>query len=164
MHAPRHVFSTIFLITALGGAVAHADTATPAPAVASQHHWRAGHRYRAGTFRRVLRRLNLTAEQKTQIKAVFAQARTQLQASRASMRSNHEALATTSPTDPSYPALLATEKSNAATRVQAASDVRTQVYALLTPAQQAQIPALVAADRAAREARVAAWRAQHAQS
>jgi Spy/CpxP family protein refolding chaperone len=112
----------------------------------------------------VLRQLNLTPEQQIQIKAIFTQARPQMQALRTSLRSNHEALTATSPNDPSYPALLAAEKANGITRIQAASDLKTQIYAVLTPAQQAQIPAILAADRAARDARIAARRAQNAPS
>ncbi len=51
----------------------------------------------------------------------------------------------------------------AAARVQQASDLRTQIYAVLSAEQQAQIPGIVAANQAARAARIAAWRAQHTQ-
>ena len=70
------------------------------------------------------------------------------------------ALAAGSPNDPGYPALLATAKANAAALIQFESDLRTQVYAVLTAAQTARIPAIVAADRAAQEARTAEWRSK----
>jgi Spy/CpxP family protein refolding chaperone len=169
MNALRHVFSAFCLSAALIGAAAYADTAAPAAPSgaadsAGSHHWSAGAARGAMEFRHVLRQVNLTPEQQTQIKAIFAQARPNMEALRASVRSNHEALAATSPSDPNYPALLATEKTNGAARIQAASDLKTQIYAVLTPAQQAQIPAILAADRAARDARMAARRAQNAHS
>jgi Spy/CpxP family protein refolding chaperone len=165
MSALRHVFAAFSLTTALASAVAYADTvaSTPATGAAGQHRW-GGHRHGLGAFHQVLKQLNLTPDQQTQIKAIFAQARAQWQASSASARSNHEALAATSPTDEAYPALLATETANAAARVQALSDIRTQIYAVLSADQQAQIPGLLASARAARAARIAAWRAQHTQS
>jgi protein CpxP len=169
MIALRHAFSAFCLAVGLIGAAAYADSAAPAaPSGAANgpasHRWHAGHRRGSSEFRRVLRQLNVTPEQQTQIKAIFTQARPQMQALRTSLRSNHEALAATSPNDPSYPALLAAEKANGITRIQAASDLKTQIYAVLTPAQQAQIPVILAADRAARDARIAARRAQNAPS
>jgi periplasmic protein CpxP/Spy len=169
MIALRHAFSAFCLAVGLIGTVAYADTATPtAPGGTANgpgsHRWRGGHQRGSSEFRRVLRQLNLTPDQQIQIKAIFTQARPQMQALHTSLRSNHEALAATSPNDPNYPALLATEKMNGSTRIQATSDLKTQIYAVLTPAQQAQIPAILAADRAARDARIAARRAQNASS
>ena len=135
-----------------------AAAGTDAAPVAGGHHGHWGHH---SEFRHVLHRLNLTPEQKTQIKTILAQAKTTYGSRHADVRANHEALTATSPNDPGYPALLATEKANAAARVQAMSDIKTQIYAVLTPAQQAQIPSIIAADRAAHQAKVAAWRSQH---
>jgi protein CpxP len=169
MIAFRHAFSAFCLAAGLIGAAAYADTAAPATPSGTadgqgSHRWHAGHQRGSSEFRRVLRQLNLTPEQQIQIKAIFTQARPQMQALRTSLRSNHEALAAASPNDPNYPALLATEKMNGITRIQAASDLKTQIYAVLTPAQQAQIPAILAADRAASDARIAARRAQNGPS
>jgi Spy/CpxP family protein refolding chaperone len=138
---------------ALAGAPA-ADSGAP-PATVGPHH-----RFH-GEFHRVLRQLNLTPEQQTQIKSIFEQAKPGMQAALAAARANHEALMSTAPTDANYPTLLATEKTNAAARVQAMSDMKAQVYAVLTPEQQAKIPQILAADKAARQARIAAWRANH---
>lgn len=123
--------------------------------------WHGGHRHGHSEFRHVLSQLNLTPEQQTQIKAIVAQAKADAASRHADSRSNREALMSMSPNDPNYPAMLATEKSNAAARIQRASDLKTQIYAVLTPDQQARIPSIIAADRAAREAKVAAWRSQH---
>lgn len=167
MSSLRFVLPTLGMAIAIAGATAYADTnasAAPAPSsstdAASGHQWKGG-RHRPGSLVHVLRQLNLTPEQQTQVRAIFARAKSDLQATHASRRDNRLAFAATAPTDPKYPALLATEKANAASRIQQASDIRAQVYAVLSPAQQAQIPAILAADQAAREARAAAWRAKH---
>jgi Spy/CpxP family protein refolding chaperone len=112
----------------------------------------------------VLHKLNLTAEQKTQVKSIMEQARAQSKTVMASERANHEALASTPPTDSNYPALLATAKTNAANRTQRMSELWEQVYGVLTPAQKAQIPTLLAAEKQQMEARRAAWQASHPQS
>jgi Spy/CpxP family protein refolding chaperone len=64
------------------------------------------------------------------------------------MRSNREALAAAAPTDADYPGLIATEKANAAKLIEEMSAVKTQIYAVLTPAQIKQIPQILAADKA----------------
>lgn len=155
-------------IAALAGA-AYADTPTPdasTPAAgtpAAAHAGQGWHgRHAAAGFRHVLRQLNLTAEQRDQIKAIYAQSKPRLQQLMADSRATRQSLATTAPTDhPAYDTLLEQAKANAASRVQLASDVRGLIYNVLSPAQQAQIPAIVAADRAARRA---AWQSQHGQS
>lgn len=141
----------------IGGGVASADTpasGTSAPAYHRLH----GHH---GGFHAVLSKLNLTADQKTQIKSIFAQSRTQYRSLHEGMKANHQALASADPNDANYPQLLATEKQNAAARVQAMSDIKAQIYAVLTPEQRAQIPALLEAQRAERATKVAAWRSAH---
>ena len=56
----------------------------------------------------VLHKLNLTADQKTQVKAIFADEKSQFEALRSERKANRKALATTPPTDPGYPALIQT--------------------------------------------------------
>ena len=145
-------------VPALAADSTAAAATTPAATAPAGHHGHWGHH---GEFHHVLHKLNLTPEQKTQIQGIFAQAKSTYGSHHADVRSNHEALTATSPNDPGYPALLATEKANAAARVQAMSDIKAQIYAVLTPAQQAQIPSIIAADRAAHQAKMNAWRSQH---
>ena len=136
------------------------DSTTRAPgATQAQPHrhgfQRHGHAFAYG---RILRQLNVTPEQKSQIKDILTQQRTQLQALAQSTRDNHEALLTTPPTDSAYAGLLATAKANAAARIDIESDIQRQIYGVLTPEQQAQIPGIVAAHRDAMKAR---WNARH---
>ena len=161
MTALRHIVPG--LVLALTFSVgAQADTvATGAPPAA--RHWHGGHRH--GGLRHMLMQLNLSTDQQAQVRSILAQTKPQFQALMVSSRANREALATTAPTDhPAYDTLLATSKANAASRLQLRSDVWAQVYAVLTPAQQAQIPGIVAAEKAARDARRAAWHSEHGQS
>jgi Spy/CpxP family protein refolding chaperone len=108
-------------------------------------------------FHRMLEQLDLTADQKTQVDAIFDQAKPQLQAAHESGRANRDQLEVMPPTDPAYPGLLASAKSNAAEQIQLKSDLWTRVYAKLTPDQRARIPGIVAAERTERDARRASW-------
>jgi len=124
----------------------HAATSTDTPPPAASGHWH--HHGPGARFMHVLKQLNLTAEQQTQIKSIFAAAKPQFKELGASMHSNHEALSAAAPTDAGYPALLATEKANAAKRIEQMSAVKTQIYAVLSAAQIKQIPQILAADKA----------------
>lgn len=163
---PR-LLTTLCVVAALAGATAYAaETSTPADETTASgpagHQGHGSSWHHRSEFHHVLHELNLTPDQKTQIQSIFAQAKTDYASRRSGVRANHEALTAISPNDAGYPALLATEKENAAARVQAASEIRAQIYAVLTPVQQAQIPTILATDRAARDARTATWRSQHA--
>jgi Spy/CpxP family protein refolding chaperone len=140
--------SFILLASVAAGAFAAdtpSTTAGSAPAVPGGHQWR-HHGHEFGPMH-VLHKLNLTADQKTQIKSIMTAARSESKALMESDRTNKQSLASTAPTDSAYPELLATAKANAATRVQKASDLWGQVYAILTPEQKAQIPAILAAEK-----------------
>ena len=146
MDRKRTILIATLAIAGLAGFAVQAatttDATTPAPATHSWH----GHHH--GHFMHVLKQLNLTAEQQTQIKGIMASAKTQFQSLRSSVRSNHEAMESTAPTDAGYPALLATAKANAAKQLEQMSSVKTQIYAVLTPTQIAQIQQIMAADKA----------------
>lgn len=151
----------VAVLAATMSCMAHADT-TPAAAVAASgapavQAWHGRH----GGMSDMLGQLNLSADQKTQVQSIFAQAKPQLQALRANTRSTNDLLLATAPTDAGYATLLAAAQSGAAARVQLRSDVWSQIYAILTPAQQAAIPGIVAAEHAKRDARRAAWQQQH---
>jgi Spy/CpxP family protein refolding chaperone len=162
----RQVIPALGLVTALAGVAVYAETTAPtAPdTTGGHHHWRHGHRGGFGAMGFVLHKLNLTADQKTQIKAIFAGEKSQFEALRANGKSNRQALATTAPNDPGYPALIQTAQTNAAARISLMSQTWKQVYEnVLTKAQRDQIPAIVASAQAARESKMAAWKAQHTQ-
>ena len=112
----------------------------------------------------VLHKLNLGADQKTQIKAIFAGEKGQFDALHESAKANRQALATTPPTDPGYAALVETEQHDAATRITLEHQTWKQVYeSVLTKQQQQQIPGIAAAAQAARDSGAGAWKARHPQ-
>jgi Spy/CpxP family protein refolding chaperone len=162
----RKVVPALCLATSLAGIAAYAQTAaTTAPATTTPgaHEWHHGH-HGGGMFF-VLHELNLTAEQKTQIKGIVAGEKSQYEALHTSAKANHEALATTPPTDPGYPALIQTEQTNSAARIKLQHETWAAIYSnVLTKAQQQAIPGVVAAAQQARQARMAAWKAQHPQA
>jgi len=113
-------------------------------------------------FHRVLESLNLSADQQARIKAIFEQARPRLQALHESGHANREQLATTPPTDPSYAGMVAQAKVHAGDLIQATSELWSQVYGVLTPAQREQIPNIVAAEQSRRDARREEWKQRRA--
>ena len=145
----RTVIIAALVATGLAGVAVHAATSSDTSSqAAAGYHWHGHHHGPAGRFMHVLKQLNLTAEQKTQIKSIFEAAKPQFRTLAANNRRTAEELVGMSPTDAGYPALLATAKANAATRIQQMSDVKVQIYAVLTKAQQDQIPQILAADKA----------------
>jgi Spy/CpxP family protein refolding chaperone len=161
----RKVIPAICLATSLAGIAAYAQapsTTAPSTTAPNAHGWHHGH-HGGGMFF-VLHKLNLTAEQKTQIKSIMAEQKSQYTALRTSAKANRTALVTTPPTDPSYATLIETAKANAATRIKLQSETWSAIYGKLTTQQRQAIPGVVAAAQQAREARMEAWKAQHAQS
>ncbi|HMN45591.1 MAG TPA: Spy/CpxP family protein refolding chaperone [Povalibacter sp.] len=120
---------------------------------AGQRHGHHMHRHGGAPLMGTLRQLDLTDEQKQSVRSVFANTRQQREALRDQQRSNRTALASTMPDDPKYPALIADRKKLAADAIQQSSDTQTQIYALLTPEQKAQIPQLLAERKARWEER-----------
>jgi Spy/CpxP family protein refolding chaperone len=162
----RKVIPALCLATSLAGVAAYAQTATTTAAATTTpgaHPWH-HHGHHGGGMFFVLHKLNLTAEQKTQIKSIMAEQKSQYTALRASVKANRTALATTPPTDSNYATLIQTEQTNAAARIKLKHETWSAVYGKLTTAQQQAIPGIVAGAQQAREARMAAWKAQHAQA
>ena len=162
MHISRKLLLALPLFALIGIAAQAADAApatggsSAAMAVGNMH----GHAA-CGGMHALLHQLNLSGGQKTQIRSIHAQGKPQFESLRASSRANRNALATTAPTDPAYAPLLATAKEDAGSAIQLKSNLWAQVYAVLTPAQRAQIPALMAAAQQKRAARRAAWEDEH---
>ena len=69
-----------------------------------------------------------------------------------STRENMQTLMTTAPSEAGYGALVESAKANALAHIKRISDTQAQIYAVLTPEQQAKIPGVVAADKARWEA------------
>jgi protein CpxP len=98
-----------------------------------------GHRYG---------KLGLSAEQQASIKSIMTAAKPQMKSMHDQMRANHLKLMQTKPDDPNYGNVVAeVAQSNAALasqRTTRAAERRTEMYAVLTPAQKTQLTALEA--------------------
>ena len=161
---PSRTLLPVLIVAATFSALSYAGNAQDATGAPAASPSAGGHFRHRAAFMHLMHKLNLSADQKTQVKSIVMQAKSQREAAFAAARANREALASTAPTDPKFAALIEQAKTNAAARVEARSETWSQIYAVLTPAQQAQIPGIVAAEKSAREARRAGWQAQHATS
>jgi protein CpxP len=125
------------------GVASAADTATtttpsmtPTPGA---HAWGPG---------RIYSKLNLTTEQQASIKAIMTAAKPQMQNMHAQMKANHQKMQATTPDDPNYASVVAevaqTNATLASQRTTQMSEIKAQIYALLTPAQKTQLATLEA--------------------
>jgi Spy/CpxP family protein refolding chaperone len=166
MFTVRKAVPALFLAVSMSGLAVYAATTTAPTSTESGdeggRHW---HGHHGGFMGMVLHKLNLTDAQKAQVKSIMAGEKSQFQALRESSRTNHEALASTPPTDTAaYAALVATAQKNAATRIQLESETWSNVYSsVLTQTQRDAIPGIVAAAKARREQRIEEWKAEHAE-
>jgi periplasmic protein CpxP/Spy len=122
-----------------------AAAAVPAPAPgAGSPGWGHG----PGGPEHLFSKLGLNAEQQASIKAIFTAAKPQMKSMHEQMRANHLKLMQTKPDDPNYGNVVAeVAQSNAALASQRTAhmaELRTQMYAVLTPAQKTQLTALEA--------------------
>jgi Spy/CpxP family protein refolding chaperone len=95
---------------------------------------------------RAFKQLNLTEAQQQSVHTILANARKQFTAERQANAPNFTALS--NPGDPNYAAALAAAKTAAANRVQEIGDIKQQLYGVLTPQQQAQLPQVLASIQA----------------
>jgi periplasmic protein CpxP/Spy len=127
---------------------AAATTGSPAAGTpgAGPHGW--GHGPGGDGLGHLYSKLGLSAEQQSSIKAIATAAKPQMKSMHDQMRANHLKLMQTKPDDPNYGNVVAAvAQSNAALASQRTShmaELRTQMYAVLTPAQKTQLTALEA--------------------
>ena len=147
------------LVATTFASLSFAQSTNSAPATLGKQGY--GHFHHRAPFGHILHKLNLSAQQKSEVKNLVTQARADRASQRDAMRANHAALESTSPSDSSYAALVTTAQANASPALyQARAELWTQIYGVLTPDQKAQIPSIVAAEQARR----AQWQAQHSNS
>ena len=93
-------------------------------------------------------KLGLTAEQQSSIEAILVAAKPQMKSLHDQMHANQMKMMQTKPDDPSYANVAAevaqSEATLAARRTQQASELRAQMYAVLTPSQKTQLATLEA--------------------
>jgi Spy/CpxP family protein refolding chaperone len=148
-------------LTGLAGGVlaqtgSSSASVTPSPAGGPGWHQHRHHGGYLGFIMHSFHGLDLTAAQKEQVHTILSAARQEHQAERAAGGSTMLALA--DPGNANYTSALQTAKQNAATRIQEGSDLQLKLYAILTPAQKAQLTQNVAAHAAKMEQ----WKASHA--
>ncbi len=134
--------ATLALAVSLDAAMAADSSGAPTPAAG--HHWHGAGAHRgseAGLFK-VLHQLNLSEAQKQELHSIMSTSRSQWQAQSGSALADLPALG--NPGDPNHAAALQAAQTRAAQRLQQWDGVEQQVYSILTPAQQAQLPALLA--------------------
>jgi periplasmic protein CpxP/Spy len=124
-----------------------ADDTTTSPPPPPGAHGPQGWHHRGGPWH-LLSKLNLTAEQKTQVKTIMTAARPELESLHQQIRANRLKLQQTSPTDPNY-TTITSQVSQAHGTLQAQvltqhAQIRAQVFKVLTTAQQSQLTALEA--------------------
>jgi periplasmic protein CpxP/Spy len=139
-------------VTSLGFAQPPPPSAQASTPAAAQMHGRMHGRVHEHPFMRILQQLDLTAEQKAKIRSIYSAARPQMESLGKSTRENMQTLMATAPSDASYAALVESAKANALAHIKLISDTQAQIYAVLTPEQQAKIPGVVAAEKAKWEA------------
>ncbi|WP_130618330.1 Spy/CpxP family protein refolding chaperone [Dyella amyloliquefaciens] len=109
-------------------------------------------------------KLNLSDTQKANIKQIMQNAFSQTKTQRQNLRQQREAFEQMAPNASGYQAaataLAQAEGAAATARVQQRAAIRAQVYAVLTPAQQAQL-ATLKAERQARHQQWEQFKAQH---
>jgi Spy/CpxP family protein refolding chaperone len=108
------------------------------------HHRHWGHRWghehgnaMHGGMLRAFHELNLTAAQKQQMQGILANARQQFESK--GRGGAPDILALANPGDPNYAAAVQAAKKRAADRIQKASDIKMQLYNVLTPDQKTQL-------------------------
>jgi Spy/CpxP family protein refolding chaperone len=106
--------------------------------------------------------LGLTDAQRQQIRGVFESAKPEMQQVQEQMRSNFEKLEATKPDDPNYAAVVSEVSKNAADlasrRVTDGAQLRSQIWAVLTPDQRTKLAALQQQRKADMKARMQKFR------
>ena len=166
---PAGVLAAALLLTPLlshaatEAAPAPTSATTPAtPADGAPHGWKhwgphdGGHEHGphmggAGEAMWILHELNLSPAQHELIRTLMRTAWARHDAVREEDARDRDALLATPPKDPAYAGLLANAQQHAGARVRERAALWADIYAILTPAQQAQVPGL-AQQRAAKRA------------
>jgi periplasmic protein CpxP/Spy len=166
--AREEIYMNRFRYSLIAACVAAVLTAGAVHAVDSQSAAKSGHKYAhtrdhgygdsSSMLMGMLKELELTDAQQQSIRAVIDGNAAQRDALRERQRANREALATTMPDNPDYPALIESQKQLAVDAIQRASETHTQIYNLLTAEQKARVPELIAQRKARWAERREMWR------
>lgn len=128
------------------GSYALADQGQSGPCHGARHEWssRHGHRgFEKHGMQRLMHKLDLSAEQRTQVRDIMKKSRPQMQALRTQMRDNQRRLMDVNPDDPNYANIVAQvsqANGQAMTQmIQLRSQLRADMYKVLTPEQKQKL-------------------------
>jgi hypothetical protein len=147
---------------AAGTASAQSTSSAPGTAPPNGTHHGHFHHFGSGRFvgslLRATKQLNLSTQQQSDIKNILSNARHTHQAG-----AQHPALTVMgNPSDPGFASAVQGAAADASNRVQKESALAGEIYGVLTPTQQKQLPTVLASIQAQQQARRAAWAAKHA--
>jgi Spy/CpxP family protein refolding chaperone len=143
--------------TAAAQATSSAPSATPQHRGHFHHHF--GGRF-VGTLLRATQQLNLTTQQQASIKTILQNSHQGYQPGAAPQGPGMTVLG--NPADPNFAAAVQNEQSKAQVRIQKETALAGQIYGVLTPTQQQQLPTVLASLQAKADAQRAQWAAKHA--
>ncbi|MGH8234159.1 MAG: Spy/CpxP family protein refolding chaperone [Rhodanobacteraceae bacterium] len=142
-----------FLGLTLASALAIGSVAVAAPAGAGG--WRGHHGYRGHGQMMMLGKLNLSDAQRASIKQIVSSSREQNKSARQALQKQRAAFEAMTPNQAGYQSaanrLAQAEGHATQERVEQMAKLRGQIYAVLTPAQQAQAATLKAQAQARRQ-------------
>jgi Spy/CpxP family protein refolding chaperone len=134
----------------LAGGVVMAQTSTEGSTSGSgtsttpgAHHWHRRPGMMGMGLMRALRQLNLTSAQQQQIHTIMTNARQQF-ATQQGSTTRPDFVALSNPADPNHAAAISQLESNMNARLEQQDSIQKQIYAVLTPEQQSQLPAVLA--------------------
>jgi Spy/CpxP family protein refolding chaperone len=165
----RHAITALVATLGLASSAA-LFAASPTPSDGQQqpwagkHHGPGGHMHGGGMdfgFMHALHQLNLTDAQRQSVKSILDGNRDQMRSFHESLRSNHQTLATMTPDDPNYANALAAAKNLSAEAIQHSSDLRVQLYAVLSSDQKKELPQILAKQQSDMKARREQWMSHH---
>jgi Spy/CpxP family protein refolding chaperone len=151
------LLATLMILAPAAGNLAARAADAPVPGPPNPFH--AHHRPQARGLLGTLPQLGLSADQAAQVRSILQSARTQGRGRAAAPPADHLALA--NPGDPNHALALQAAQARVVARLNRWDAIQQQVYEVLTPAQKAQVPALLALQQQQRQQRSERWRAGH---
>jgi hypothetical protein len=146
---------------ALGTASAQTPPASSAPGAGHHGHFHHFHGGRfVGTLLRATKQLGLTPGQQSDIQNILKSAHANLRP--AATGTQPDLTVVGNPSHPEFAGAVQNAAAAASSRVQKESALAGQIYAVLTTAQQKQLPTVLASIQAQQQARRAQWAAKHA--
>ena len=131
------------------GTYALADQGQAGPCHSARHEWTSHHGHRGFEqqgMHKLMRKLDLSDQQREQVRDIMKKSRPQFQTLRTQMRDNQRRLMDINPDDPNYAAVVAqVSQANGQVMtqmIQARSQLRADMYKVLSPEQKQKLQAM----------------------